>query len=189
MILIFPCEETVCQKRLNHSSGRYQSQILKWLHKFDFIDASFQHNSWFFHGKPSNCLPVSSSFPLQVESLAKSVARPGTTLSPIPLGVAMFWSVEREQKRSVSEADVPLHASPFPSSGVCCCLGRPWYASHEEGRAADPGPQVIVEQMCAHPEQRKKMFLEKTNDTAAGFVCKPISIPLENDYTFYWEED
>lgn len=71
--------------------------------------------------------------------------------------------MEREQKRSVSEADVPLHASPFPSSGVCCCLGRPWYARAEEGRAADPGPPSNSRTNVPYSvsKGKKKCFLRK----------------------------
>lgn len=157
--LDLPGEETVCQKRLNHSAGRYQSQILKWLHKFDFIDASLPTQFLIlFMEKLSNCLPVSSSFPLQGREFWPRVgARPGTTLSalyPFGCGHVHQWNVSRSvlcQKQMY--LCMLLLSHPLACVAVWGVLGM-----HVLKRAEllIQGPQVIVEQMCLTPWAKEK---------------------------------
>ena len=98
--LDFVGEEAVGQERLNHSTGGWQSQTLKWLHRFDFLDASLSTQFLILlMEKLSNCLPVSSSISLQDREFWPRVgARPGTMLSALhPFGCSHVhqWNVSR----------------------------------------------------------------------------------------------
>ena len=114
--------------------------------------------------KLSNCLPVSSSFPLQGREFWPRVgARPGTTLSalyPFGCGHVHQWNVSRSvlcQKQMYLCTLLLSH--PLACVAVWGVLGM-----HVLKRAEllIQGPRVIVEQMCLTPwAKEKKCFLRK----------------------------
>lgn len=115
-------------------------------------------------GKLSNCLPVSSSFPLQGREFWPRVgARPGTALSalyPFGCGHVHQWNVSRSvpcQKQM--HLCMLLLSHPLACVAVWGVLGM-----HVLKRAEllIQGPRVIVEQMCLTPwAKEKKCFLRK----------------------------